>query len=130
MLTFLRRGNVSASSNPDDRIALAAIVSADRIVDGSAAAGLVDAPPAERPRYPCGAVAPLALPKGNICRDGDGDSGWHLLVLSPADFIDLLRWNIASLRGIAYHELFGKITARSKVAGHNDFRVDPSASMP
>ena len=48
----------------------------------------------------------------------------RLILLSPADFIDQFCWNIASLRGIAYHELFGEILTRGKVAGHNDFRVD------
>jgi capsular polysaccharide biosynthesis protein len=47
-----------------------------------------------------------------------------LILLSPADFIDQFYWNIASLRGIAYHELFGKIVAQGKVAGHNAFRID------
>ena len=50
----------------------------------------------------------------------------RLILLSPADFIDQFYWSIASLRGIAYHELFGELTARGKVAGHNDFRVDPA----
>jgi capsular polysaccharide biosynthesis protein len=50
----------------------------------------------------------------------------RLILLSPADFIDQFYWNITSLRGIAYDELFGGIIARSKVAGHNDFRVDPA----
>jgi len=49
----------------------------------------------------------------------------RLILLSPADFIDQFYWNIASLRGVAYHELFGKIVAQGKVAGHNAFRVDP-----
>jgi capsular polysaccharide biosynthesis protein len=48
----------------------------------------------------------------------------RLILLSPADFIDQFYWNIASLRGIAYHELFGKIGARGRVAGHNPFRID------
>jgi capsular polysaccharide biosynthesis protein len=47
------------------------------------------------------------------------------IFLSPADFIDQIYWSIASLRGIAYHELFGELVARGKVAGHNDFHVDP-----
>jgi capsular polysaccharide biosynthesis protein len=49
-----------------------------------------------------------------------------LILLSPADFIDQFYWNITSLRGIAYHELFGEIVTRDKVAGHNPFRVDPA----
>jgi capsular polysaccharide biosynthesis protein len=48
------------------------------------------------------------------------------IFLSPADFIDQFYWSIASLRGIAYHELFGELVTRGKVAGHNDFRVDPA----
>ena len=47
------------------------------------------------------------------------------IFLSPADFIDQTYWSISSVRGVAYHELFGEIVARGKVAGHNDFRVDP-----
>ena len=50
----------------------------------------------------------------------------RLILLSPADFIDQFYWSIASLRGIAYHELFGALVTRGKVAGHNDFRVDPA----
>lgn len=48
----------------------------------------------------------------------------RLLLLSPADFIDQFYWNIASLRGIDYHELFGETLTRDGVPGHNRFRVD------
>jgi capsular polysaccharide biosynthesis protein len=48
----------------------------------------------------------------------------RLFLLSPADFTDQFYWNIASLRGIAYHEIFGELVTRGSVPGHNSFRVD------
>jgi capsular polysaccharide biosynthesis protein len=49
----------------------------------------------------------------------------HLIVLSPNDFIDPFYWDIASVRGMAYSEVFGQIVSDERPAGRNGFSVDP-----
>lgn len=47
-----------------------------------------------------------------------------VLVLSPADWIDPIFWDIAGQLGIAYYEMFGTVTAIVGMPGENPFRVD------
>lgn len=83
-----------------------------------------DLPMAEQAALFAGADAVLGVKGAAMTNILFAPPSCRLILLSPSDFIDQFYWNITSLRGIAYHELFGEITARGKVAGHNPFRVD------
>ena len=48
-----------------------------------------------------------------------------LIVLSPAGFTDLFHWNLATLRGHPFWELYGPVTSQWGEPGYRDFRVDP-----
>ena len=51
--------------------------------------------------------------------------GSRLIVLSPSDNPDPFFWNIATAKGMAYSELFGRVAQEEGVRGHRDFCVDP-----
>ncbi|MFO1080512.1 MAG: glycosyltransferase family 61 protein [Reyranellaceae bacterium] len=51
----------------------------------------------------------------------------HLIVLSPSDFIDMFFWDIASVLGIGYSEIFGTLAAADKPVGRNPFAVSPAS---
>jgi capsular polysaccharide biosynthesis protein len=53
-------------------------------------------------------------------------SSCPLIVLSPASFVDLGHWNIASLRGQPYWELYGPVTSRGGDPSYRNFRIDPA----
>jgi len=49
----------------------------------------------------------------------------RVMLLSPCRFIDPFYWDIASVRGMAYAELFGAVTTRRTSPAHDDFEVAP-----
>jgi hypothetical protein len=53
-------------------------------------------------------------------------SGASALLLSPGDFPDPFYWDLAAHAGVAYAELFGRLTARDQPRSHNPFRIDPA----
>ena len=50
----------------------------------------------------------------------------RVMMMSPASFTDTFFWDIASVRGLAYAEIFGETVTDNLSLGHNDFRLDTS----
>jgi capsular polysaccharide biosynthesis protein len=53
-------------------------------------------------------------------------AGASALLLSPGDFADPFFWDVAGQAGVAYAELFGALTERTRAIGHNAFVIDPA----